>query len=202
MNNSDREHTITLSILEAIDERSDLTQRGLAQRTGVALGLANSYLKRCARKGFVKVQQAPANRYLYYLTPRGFAEKSRLTAEYLRYSLRFYSKACDSCDEVMEQLVAANVEVIGSRGASELGEIAMLRARACGLEVGAVVDSACAGSSLGGHTVVAEIPKASSIEAWLVTDLRSPQSAYDELCDGFGPERVFAPAILGLRLRT
>jgi DNA-binding MarR family transcriptional regulator len=202
MNNPDREDTITLSILEAIDERSDITQRGLAQRTGVALGLANSYLKRCARKGLVKVQQAPANRFLYYLTPSGFAEKSRLTAEYLRYSLRFYSKACASCDEVMEQLAAANVDVIGARGASELGEIAMLRARACGLEVGAVVDPACAGSALSGHTVVAKTSEASSVGAWLVTDLRSSQSAYDELCDSFGPECVFAPSILGLRLRT
>tara|TARA_B100000676_G_scaffold272857_1_gene291111 strand:+ start:8598 stop:9206 length:609 start_codon:yes stop_codon:yes gene_type:complete len=202
MNSPDREDAITLSILEAIDERSDLTQRGLAHRTGVALGLANSYLKRCARKGLVKIQQAPANRYLYYLTPRGFAEKSRLTAEYLSYSLRFYSKASASCDEVMEQLAAASVEVIGVRGSSELGKIAVLRARARGLEVGVVVDPACAGNSLGGHTVVAENSDASLAEKWLVTDLRSPQSAYDELCDSFGRESVFAPSILGLRLRT
>ena len=43
---------------------------------GVALGLANSYLKRCIRKGFIKITEAPANRYLYYLTPQGFAEKA------------------------------------------------------------------------------------------------------------------------------
>ena len=166
------------------------------------MGLANSYLKRCARKGLVKVQQAPANRYLYYLTPRGFAEKSRLTAQYLSYSLRFYAKASASCDEVMEQFVAANVEEFGVRGSSELGEIAILRARARGLEVGEVVDPACAGSSLGGHTVVAQNSDALPVEHWLVTDLRSPQSTYDELCDSFGPESVFVPSILGLRLRT
>jgi len=28
----------------------------------------------------MKIKQAPANRYVYYLTPKGFAEKSRLTA--------------------------------------------------------------------------------------------------------------------------
>ena len=57
----EREDALTLQILEAIEERSDLSQRGLASRTGVALGLANSYLKRCARKGFIKIQQVPAN---------------------------------------------------------------------------------------------------------------------------------------------
>jgi len=80
---------LTLELLEAIEARSDVTQRHLADRLGVALGLANSYLKRCARKGLIKVHQAPANRYLYYLTPQGFAEKARLTGEYLTSSLDF-----------------------------------------------------------------------------------------------------------------
>ena len=61
-----------------------MTQRHLADRLGVALGLANSYLRRCARKGLIKITQAPDNRYLYYLTPQGFTEKTRLTARYLR----------------------------------------------------------------------------------------------------------------------
>ena len=96
VNMRQREEPLTLEILEAIEESSDVTQRHLARRLGVALGLANSYLKRCVRKGLIKVQQAPANRYLYYLTPKGFAEKSRLTAEYLRVSLSFYRRASDS----------------------------------------------------------------------------------------------------------
>ncbi len=83
MNTPKREDSITLEILDTIDAKSDSTQRHIAQRTGVALGLANSYLKRCIRKGLIKIQQAPANRYLYYLTPKGLAEKSRLTREYL-----------------------------------------------------------------------------------------------------------------------
>ena len=98
MNGKHKDDALTLEILEAIDEQSDVTQRHLARRTGVALGLANSYLKRCVRKGLVKIQQAPANRYLYYLTPKGFAEKSRLTAEYLSASLTFYRRAGDSCN--------------------------------------------------------------------------------------------------------
>src|SRR3546814_11880534 len=57
---------------------------------GVALGLANALLKRCAAKGLVKIQNAPARRYAYYLTPKGFAEKSRLVAEYLEPSLHFF----------------------------------------------------------------------------------------------------------------
>ena len=85
----DREEVLTLEILDVIQKQSDVSQRHLAQHLGVALGLANSYLKRCVRKGLIKITEAPANRYLYYLTPMGFAEKSRLTARYLNYSFSF-----------------------------------------------------------------------------------------------------------------
>ena len=71
----DKERQLTLGLLQAIDEREDISQRHLAQEMGVALGLANSYLKRCVKKGWIKISTAPANRYLYYLTPIGFAEK-------------------------------------------------------------------------------------------------------------------------------
>ena len=73
---NEKEEKLTLDLLNAIDQQSDLSQRHLARQMGIALGLTNSYLKRCARKGLVKVSEAPANRYLYYLTPKGFAEKS------------------------------------------------------------------------------------------------------------------------------
>ena len=74
MNNKKKEDTVTLEILQVIDSKKDVTQRHLASRLDVALGLANSYLKRCVHKGLIKIQQAPANRYFYYLTPKGFSE--------------------------------------------------------------------------------------------------------------------------------
>ena len=83
MNDNQKEDATTLGILNAIDDKNDITQRHLAARLNVALGLTNSYLKRCIHKGLVKVHQAPATRYLYYLTPKGFTEKSRLTSAYL-----------------------------------------------------------------------------------------------------------------------
>ncbi len=81
---------ITLGLLTAVEANSQLTQRSAAKELGVALGLVNAYLKRCIRKGLIKVKQAPANRYAYYVTPKGFAEKSRLTVEYLSVSLAFF----------------------------------------------------------------------------------------------------------------
>ena len=90
---SGEEAKITLGLLSAVEANSALTQRSVASDLGIALGLANAYLKRCVRKGLVKVKQVPANRYSYYLTPKGFAEKSRLTAEYLSISFNFFRSA-------------------------------------------------------------------------------------------------------------
>src|SRR3982751_5896209 len=91
---------IMLGLLESVERGGEQSQRRLASELGVALGLVNAYLKRCVNKGLVKVSEAPARRYAYYLTPQGFAEKSRLTVDYLSYSFSFFRTARADCAEV------------------------------------------------------------------------------------------------------
>src|SRR6201988_5528320 len=83
---------IVLNLLNSVDDGAQ-SQRRIAEDLGIALGLVNAYLKRCIKKGLVKVSEAPARRYAYYLTPQGFAEKSRLTVEYLSYSFSLFRRA-------------------------------------------------------------------------------------------------------------
>ena len=61
---ADDEARITLGLLDAVGTNSSVTQRLVAGELGIALGLANAYLKRCVRKGLIKVQHVPANRIL------------------------------------------------------------------------------------------------------------------------------------------
>ena len=98
----DSEAQITLGLLNAVHENETLTQRSAASQLGIALGLTNAYLKRCIKKGLIKVQQIPPNRYAYYLTPQGFAEKSRLTAEFLSGSFTFFRRARNQCAELLD----------------------------------------------------------------------------------------------------
>jgi len=49
------------------------------------------------KKSLVKASEAPARRYIYYLTPQGFAEKPRLKVEYLWYSFCFLRQAKEDC---------------------------------------------------------------------------------------------------------
>ncbi len=102
----DTDSRITLGILTTVADTTTVSQRGLAKELGIALGLANAYVKRCVRKGLVKMRGAPRNRYAYYLTPEGFAEKSRLTTRYLARSFHFYRRSTAADDATNSALTA------------------------------------------------------------------------------------------------
>src|SRR3546814_12185829 len=87
-------------MLDVIETRDHVTQRSLAGELGIALGLTNIYLKRCINKGLIKVRKAPARRYAYYVTAKGFSEKARLTSEYLTRSLSLFPLAGVDCPDV------------------------------------------------------------------------------------------------------
>ena len=100
---------IMLGLLESVQRGDAHSQRRLASELGIALGLVNAYLKRCITKGLVKVGEAPAKRYAYYLTPGGFAEKSRLTIEYLSYSFSLFRQAKTDCMTVLKAARAVGI---------------------------------------------------------------------------------------------
>src|SRR5512139_3490407 len=100
---------IMLGLLDAVEQDRAQSQRLLASELVIALGLVNAYLKRCVKKGLVKVRSAPARRYAYYLTPQGFAEKSRLTVEYLSYSFGFFREARSDCSRLFELAQARGI---------------------------------------------------------------------------------------------
>lgn len=127
-----------LRILTAITEVEGVTQRALAKSLGIALGLTNLYVKRLSRKGYIKVTTIPSRRFRYLLTPRGFAEKTRLTYEYMALSLDLYRKTRQGLREVMRPLVEHGVQRFALYGTGEAAELAYLTLREFGLEPMAV----------------------------------------------------------------
>ncbi len=187
-----------LELLDAIGERSDLSQRRLAQRMGVALGLAHSYLKRCVRKGFIKITEAPAHRYLYYLTPQGFAEKSRLTAKYIASSLAFYRKASDSCLRSMRICRAKGWRRLVLCGVSDLAEIAVLRAPEAGVEILGHYDPHSPRRRFAHRPVWHRFEEVEPADAFLLTDLDAPQLAFEHLSRLVDSGRILVPDVLGI----
>jgi DNA-binding MarR family transcriptional regulator len=198
VNTKQREEALTLELLEAIEQRDNVTQRHLASRMGVALGLTNSYLKRCVRKGLVKVQQAPANRYLYYLTPKGFAEKSRLTGEYLSYSFSFYRRASRSCAETLRECRDAGHTRVGLYGDSDLAEIAAVQAYEVGLEIACLCDATGRRTRFISFPVVHDPRAAPPLDAWLLTVVEGAAGAYEQAIEQGAGVPVYVPSLLGI----
>jgi DNA-binding MarR family transcriptional regulator len=186
---------ITLGILNAVHENERITQRSVAQDLGIALGLANAYLKRCAKKGLIKVSQAPANRYAYYLTPQGFAEKGRLTAEYLSDSFRFFRNARAQCTEALLAAAERDWCRVALYGASELAEVASL-CEAAGVEIITIIDPDYQRDSFAQFPVVHSIAAAGEFDALLLTALADPQATYEALTKEFPVARILVPKLL------
>jgi DNA-binding MarR family transcriptional regulator len=202
---------IVLSVLTSIERDSTITQRKLAGELGIALGLANAYLRRCVRKGLVKVRQVPLNRYAYYLTPQGFAEKSRLTAVYLAVSLDFFRRARSDCVTLFRQCEALGWRKVALYGAGDLAEIAILSAGETAVEVLCVIDPQAAGRRCGGLPIVPDLEAALTtgqslgLDGVVLTDTQSPQASFDMLSSvaqssGLPRQSVVAPSLLRISL--
>jgi len=126
-----------LRILEAVAEDRSLTQRALAKRLGVALGLANLYIRRLANKGLIKITDFPRKpsarkRLRYVLTPRGLAEKTRLTYEYMSYSLAIYRRTRNTLRDALSR--TNGMKKIALCGVGDAAELAYLTLKEFGLE--------------------------------------------------------------------
>ena len=198
----DTEHEnerIVLDLLSSVENDGERSQRRIAAELGIALGLVNAYLKRCVKKGLVKVHDAPARRYAYYLTPQGFAEKSRLTVQYLSDSFSFFRKAKSDCARVFEDAKARGFQRLVLAGKSDLAEIAILCAVEAGTTVVAIVDPRSEDSRFVGVDVCKSYAEVkASFDAVIVTDVARAKPSFDVAVEGCGADRVLAPALLGL----
>ena len=123
-----------LRILSEIAERPDATQRSVSRDLGITLGLTNLYVKRLIRKGFVKASSMPSNRVKYLLTPRGLGEKSRLTYQFMSFSLYLYGQTRKKLRETLVPLVAGNHRRFAIYGTGEAAELAYLTLKELDLE--------------------------------------------------------------------
>jgi DNA-binding MarR family transcriptional regulator len=199
-NDSGEDERIVLNLLNSVDDGAQ-SQRRLAEELGIALGLVNAYLKRCIKKGLVKVSQAPARRYAYYLTPQGFAEKSRLTVEYLSSSFSFFRQAKADCTRIFQSAREQNFQNLVLCGKSDLAEIAVLSAVDCGISIVAIVDQDAHETLFVGKPVVSDYNRLTvPFDAVIITDVVNARRAFDEAVRRYGPGRVLAPSLLGLNV--
>ena len=190
-----------LNLLNSVANDAYRSQRHMAAELGIALGLVNVYLKRCVKKGLVKVSDAPARRFAYYLTPQGFAEKSRLTVDYLSSSFSFFRQARADCTRNFQSARELGLQNLVLCGKSDLAEIAILSAVDCGVTVVGIVDRNADEELFVGKQVVPRYDCLTvPFDAVVVTDVLNAHRAFDEAVTLYGSARVLVPSLLGLNV--
>jgi hypothetical protein len=176
------EHKVILNLLSALGDNPEVSQRRLAGDLGVALGLINTYLKRCVVKGWIRAREVSPQRISYFLTPEGFSEKSRMVADYLSRSLHFFRDAKSQCDLAFALCIKNGWKNIALVGAGDLRDIAVLVAHGAGVHV----TSIDIGSNL----------NINAFDAVLITEVINPQASYDLLKNVVPKERLLVLDLL------
>jgi len=141
-------------LLSEVADEQPVSQRELAKRLGIALGLVNSYLKNFVAKGFIRIKDYPQNRYAYLLTPNGMAEKARLAYQHVNYFTSLYTVTRQDYLLLFRELAGRGVSQVTFCGVDEVAEIAWLSLQEAGLELAGVMDDDSPGSDFMGRRVV------------------------------------------------
>ena len=196
MNNKNlKNNDMTLGVLSAVEEDSSITQRSLSNTLGIALGLTNSYLKKCIDKGLVKIKQVPANRYAYYLTPTGFNEKSRLTTEYLKLSFSFYRRAKNDLTNIMSECIKKKLLKIVLSDESELSEIAIIISFNTNINLVGIIGKN-SNENINGIPIKKNINDFKDFDAVLITDIYDSKSRLKELSRTVPLNKIILPDVL------
>ena len=195
-----------LDLLNAVDDETVISQAALGEKLGVAAGLVNFMMRRAIGKGLVTVKKVPARRYAYLLTPKGFAEKARLVADYMNTSMGMFRKVRADFADIFSGSVSSGSDapqfvVVGDL---EMAEVALLEALRCEINLAAVICDKTNRGNLSAVKIlsnVKQLPKAIADNAvFIVADIYHAQLQYDALVERFDCGRVLALQSLHVRL--
>lgn len=162
-----------LLLLSEVERDAHVTQRSLASKLGVALGLTNLYLKRLAHKGYIKISTIPRHRIRYLLTPQGLAEKSRLTYQYMQYSISHYRDMRTRLRGTLTEAMGEGVTRIAIYGTGELAEMAYLSLKEMNLTLVGFIDDKRHDQFLSYPVCAPDLVGGWEFDAVLLTDLEN-----------------------------
>ena len=134
-------------ILDRLDAGRPVSQRSLSGDLGIALGLTNLLVRRMMRQGWVRLVRVPPNRYRYFLTPAGLAQKARMSRAYLAHSVQFYTETrnrirqtFDAVSATWETVVGPNPKHVVFFSGGEIAEIGYVCLHDTDLKLRGVID--------------------------------------------------------------
>jgi DNA-binding MarR family transcriptional regulator len=182
----------SLLLLDEISKGEPVSQRDLSKKLNVALGLVNSYIKNLVSKGYVTIKTIPSKRYAYYLTSKGFAEKTRLTYHHLQNFTNLYREARRDFKELFSNLYNEGVKSVIFAGADESAEIAYLSLQEFDIRFAGIADVERAGKDFFKYKIM-PLERIKEIDAdfIIVSSFLKRDEIYGKLLDeGILPEKI------------
>ncbi len=174
------EQKVMVHLLSEIERNPSFTQRGLAGELNIALGLMNQYLKRCVVKGWVRGTQVSPRRILYFITPKGVAEKGNMMKDYLSRSLSFFRDAKTQCEEAFNLCQVVGQSNIALFGPGDLADIAKLVGSSQSFKM----------------TCIDDFKIVQDFDVVIITDTQNPQKTYDDLLKYMPQNQIITLPIL------
>jgi DNA-binding MarR family transcriptional regulator len=172
----------TLKFLEEIDNDQTPSQRDLSRKLDVSLGLVNSFIRRLVLKGYLKITTVPKNRIKYILTPKGAAEKTRLTYQYVQYSFEFYRRARKNLQKLFKNLAEQGVKRVVLYGVTDFAEIAYISLHETSIKMGGVLDEKKIGKKFFGSEVISpDMLDSLSFDRIIITSINEDDTAMEKL---------------------
>jgi DNA-binding MarR family transcriptional regulator len=189
---------IVLRLLELVESDKPLSQDRFAKRVGIAKGLANAYFNRCLQKGWIRLRQVPKQRFLYYLTPKGFAEKARLTAEFLASSYQFYRDIRAEMHSLLTEAAQRNHRRLAVLGAGELAEIIAVVSEESEIEIVGFIEPNSSRKTIVGRPVVQKWSDLSRTDGAILATFENARS----VLDSFHADQPSVPILVPKQLRS
>lgn len=132
-----------MDLLVQIEQNPDISQAGLAQELGVAVGTINWHIKRLVAKGYVKVKRAQRKKLRYIITPEGLALRARLTIDYVRNHFDLYRRIRERMLALISEIGGDGHKAVRLVGEGEIAEVCRLTCMEQGVAITESGDMPC-----------------------------------------------------------
>lgn len=115
-----------LDILKIVADSPNISQRKIAEQTGISLGQVNFLIKKCVKKGLIKIEGQTTKTIKYNLTPKGLSEKAALTMQYVKVSYRAIMALTDKIRSLIDLYKVEDKDIVVFGESGEMMEVCKL----------------------------------------------------------------------------
>ena len=143
-----------LNTLLELKENPNLSQRSLARKLNISLGLTNSILKNLISRGWIKAKKDTGRKLLYIITPQGMANVSRLMYTRFQETLHYYHYTKDLLTAYLIKLYQQGEKTVNIYGTGQLAEITYYAGISTPLKLNAIISDDPSKEKFLGHQTI------------------------------------------------